>query len=162
MQNSLWKPHDWWMRISRGMVAVRRRRSIVTPLALFILIATLAQARVLEQRKRPCSGGGEETWTLFEDDCDGGIYTLYVDCEGKHHWNAPRPDWRFMGSAGGVSVIYPPDFWTMLDEADFTTPGADVVWVWNGATGEQVYFRNPFDASEEQKIADAWSCSQLK
>jgi hypothetical protein len=136
-------------------------RSICAIAIVFLVLESIAVADVLEQRRRECPGGGFETWTLFEDNCDGGIYTLYVDCDGKHHWNVPRPDWRIVASAGGISVYYPPDFWTMLHMADFAAPAADVVWVVNAGTGERVYFRNPIDHAEQQKIIDAWTCAQL-
>jgi hypothetical protein len=128
---------------------------------LLCVVGCLAQANVVEQHKRKCANGNTETWTLFQDDCDNGVYSLWHDCDGKDHWGAPKPDWNIMPGSSGISVIYPPDFWTMLGQADLTVPGGDMVWVVNGQTEEQVWFRNPYDATEEQHIINAWTCPQL-
>ncbi len=69
---------------------------------VLVLATTFVHAKVKEQLSRDCGrgDGSRETWTLFEDDCDGKIYTLFVDCDGKHHWNAARPDWRIVSTSG--------------------------------------------------------------
>lgn len=65
---------------------------------VMVVSTSAGYARILEERTRPCEGGGREIWTLFEDDCHGGEFTLLVDCEGRHHVEAPRPGWAMAGA----------------------------------------------------------------
>lgn len=129
-------------------------------LSLLLLVPVAGEAKILEQLRTDCGNGREAVWTLFEDDCHGGYYTLYVDCDGKHHWGRVRGD---LGTTVfGISIRYPNDFQQQLSQADFSAWGADVYYVLNGSTGLPVAICNPQNLAESSRIISGYLCSLLQ
>ena len=104
-------------------MCIRWSTRIVALALLFTTAAMSLDARILSQKKRKCVSGGYETFTLFEDDCSGSIYTLYVDCLGNTYFNVPEPRWRAIFATEDRDP-FPEHFWEMVEIADFNTPGA--------------------------------------
>lgn len=133
--------------------------NLFSVMTLLVMSATGGEAKILEQLRTDCGNGREAVWTLFEDDCNGGYYTLYVDCDGKHHWGRVRSD---LGSTPfGISIHYPNDFPQQLSQADFSAWGADVYYVYHGITGLPVIICNPQDMAESSRISSGYYCSSL-
>lgn len=134
-------------------------RCLVFLMLLLVIQAVEGEAKILQQLRTGCGNGREAVWTLFEDDCNGGYYTLYVDCDGKHHWGRVRGD---IGTTPfGISIRYPDDFQQQLNQADFSAWGAEVYYVYDDITGLPVIISNPYDIAESSRISSGYHCSSL-
>jgi len=150
--------HRLFLKTTRAVSAM----GAVVFLCSFFLSLSVGYARILEQLKNDCEGGGQETWTRFEDDCNGGEFVVYVDCAGRHHFGMPRPDWATVGTpgfSGAASVTYPYDFWSTLHMADWSKPGADIAYAF--AAQGTLYFRTPFDDAEQRRVEASVNCSHI-
>jgi|GEM_PF-1888074 len=115
-----------------------------------MIAATTVEARILVQKSRGCLDGGAETWTLFEDDCTGEIFSIYVDCLGNTYLNVPEPQWRAMFLED--QNPFPDHFWELVERADLNTPGRPSGIYLINIHGERVDFRNPRDAAERERL----------
>lgn len=114
---------------------------------MLLTISTCVDARILHQKQRGCPDGSVETFTLFEDDCTGDIYTLYVDCLGNTYFNVPEPQWRAIFSETDQDP-FPERFWEMVRTADLRTPGGLTGIYLLNVHGDRVELRNPYGTAE--------------
>jgi hypothetical protein len=136
-------------------------RAAIAIAACCIVTSSSLLAGMLGQKTRPCPLGSpydHETWTLFEDDCTGKTYSVLVTCEG-HVWMNVPPDWSVGTFGGGDSNPFPPQFWEMIDRANFTTPGEPAGYYIYNIFGQPVWFLNPRNAQEQAAAETAYVCT---